>query len=176
MSYDELQGGNALVIPMKKDCASAGTKSVNQAEKSKVIKVPKEMKPNQKAFENLGFVFREIGSKGLLEAELPTGWTTREIKNWVYLIDDKGRLRAEYLGSICLICRYRVLTLPVNPNDSSSPEIKIVIVDKATDKVICTIGQCNDDDYVKWNELEEEGKRYLEKNYPEYKDITAYWD
>jgi hypothetical protein len=64
----------------------------------------------------------------------------------------------------------------VNPNDSSSPEIKIVIVDKATDKVICTIGQCNDDDYVKWNELEEEGKRYLEKNYPEYKDITAYWD
>ena len=191
MSYDsQLEGMLALAIAMASGNASEGLETVQNAEQRRVsnsIILPRDMRPSQAAFEALGFTFTDIGDSVLLEATLPEGWSTQETPGssilWKNLIDDKGRVRGKYCykgafydryGHMSLSCRYHLDYQNTDPDNYDSP-INVVVTD--TDgSVIFNAGQCKKAYSKEYDKLLEKAEEYLASNYPEWEDVTKYWD
>ena len=187
MSYDsQLEG----MLAMASGNASEGLETVQNAEQSRVrnsSRLPRDMRPSQAAFEALGFTFTDTGDDVLFEATLPEGWSTQETPGssilWKNLIDDKGRVRGKYCykgafydryGHMSLSCRYHLDYQNTDPDNYDSP-INVVVTD--TDgSVIFNAGQCKKAYSKEYDKLLEKAEEYLASNYPEWEDVTKYWD
>lgn len=191
MSYDaQLDGMLALLIGMSTGNGSEGLETVQNAEQNRVknsTRLPKEMNPNQAAFEALGFTFNDIGDDILCEATLPEGWKTVETPGssilWENLVDDKGRVRGNYCykgalydryGHMSLNARFQLTYEHTNPDDWDSPVI--VVVKDADGTVIFNAGQCDRAYSDAYKALMKKAKDFLKSNYPEWEDVTKYWD
>lgn len=80
--------------------------------------MPKEMRPDRRAFEAVGFVFGEDADELFLKATLPTGWRREASDHAMHssILDDKGRQRVSVFYKAAfydgradagLVCRYR---------------------------------------------------------------------
>lgn len=191
MSYDsQLEGTLAFAIAMGSRNASEGPETVQNTEQNRVknsSRLPRDMRPSQAVFEALGFTFTDIGDDVLFEATLPEGWQTQEAPGssilWENLVDDKGRIRGHYCykgslydryGDMSLSCRYHSTCQRTDPDNYDSP-INVVVTD-ADGSVIFNAGQCKKTYSKEYDELVEKTEEYLKSNYPEWKDVTKYWD
>lgn len=191
MSYDsQLDCILALAIGMSSGNASEGLEAVQNAMQNRVKnsnRLPRDMRPSQAAFEALGFTFTDIDDDVLFEATLPEGWSTQETPGssilWENLVDNKGRIRGSYCykgtpynqsGHMSLSCRYRSTYQYTDPNNYKSP-INVVVTD-ADGSVIFNAGQCKEAYSEEYDMLIAKTKEYLKSNYPEWKDVTKYWD
>ena len=191
MSYDaQLEGMMALAIAMASGNTSEVLETVQNAEQSRVrnsSRLPRNMRPSQAAFEALGFTFTDTGDDVLFEATLPEGWSTQETPGssilWENLVDDKGRVRGNYCykgafydryGHMSLFCRYHSAYQHTDPDNYDSP-INVVVTD-ADGSVIFNAGQCKETDSEEYDKLVAKAEEYLKTNYPEWKDVTKYWD
>ena len=191
MSYDsQLDCILALAIGMSSGNASEGLEAVQNAMQNRVKnsnRLPRDMRPSQAAFEALGFTFTDIDDDVLFEATLPEGWSTQETPGssilWENLVDNKGRIRGSYCykgtpynqsGYMSLSCRYRSTYQYTDPNNYDSP-INVVVTD-ADGSVIFNAGQCKEAYSEEYDMLIAKTKEYLKSNYPEWKDVTKYWD
>ena len=164
-------------------------KKVKKSEARKSCALPRKMTPSKEVFKKLGFVFNDIGDEILLDAKLPEGWTTELIPSstvlYEKLIDEKGRERGEYYykGDPCdrsgwmrLHSRYNVVYLYFDPTYWCSNTIKIFVSDSANSSVVFTAGRCIDEYSEKFDKLVKKAEMYLESTYPDWKDVTKYWD
>lgn len=191
MSYDsQLEGMLAVASAMGSDNASEGVETVQNDEQSRVrnsSRLPRDMRPSQAAFEALGFTFTDIGDSVLFEATLPEGWSTQEDPGssilWENLVDDKGRVRGKYCykgacydryGRMSLSCRYHLTYQNTDPDNYDSP-INVVVTD-ADGSVIFNAGQCKEAYSEEYEKLVAKAEEYLKSNYPDWKDVTKYWD
>ena len=191
MSYDsQLEGMLAVAIAMGSRNAAKGLETVQNDEQSRVknsSRLPRDMSPNQATFEALGFTFTDIGDNVLFEATLPEGWSTLETPGssilWENLVDDKGRVRGNYCykgafydrsGHMSLFCRYHATCQHTDPDNYDSP-INVVVTD-ADGSVIFNAGQCQKVYSKDYDKLVAKTEEYLKSNYPEWEDVTKYWD
>ncbi len=189
MSYDSmLENMMAFVIAKNYGNVSEGLKMIQNAEQNRIKnsnKLPKDMSPNQEAFEALGFKFTDIGDDVLIEATLPEGWSKQEIPGsnilWQKLIDDKGRIRGKYCyngayydryGHMNLSCRYHLIC---QDTDSKDNRVNVVVTD-ADGSIIFNAGKCIKNCSKELEKLIEKAKEYLKSNYPEWEDFTKYWN
>ena len=171
MSYDsQLEGMLAVAIAMGSRNASKGLETVQNDEQSRVknsSRLPRDMSPNQ--------------------ATLPEGWSTQETPGssilWENLVDDKGRIRGNYCykgafydryGHMSLSCRYHATYQHTDPDNYDSP-INVVVTD-ADGSVIFNAGQCQKVYSKEYDKLVAKTEEYLKSNYPEWEDVTKYWD
>ncbi len=191
MSYDsKLEGMMASAISMSSGSASEGLEIIQNAEQFRVkksIRLPRDMRPSQAAFEALGFTFTDVGDDVLFEATLPEGWSTQETPGSSILrenlVDDKGRIRGDYYykesfydryGRMSLYCRYHLTYQHTDPNNRFS-SVNVVVTD-SDGSVIFKAGQCLNTSSKKYDKLVTRAKEYLRSNYPDWKDATKYWD
>lgn len=191
MSYDsKLEGMMTLAIAMSSKNSDEGAETVQKAQQIRAknsCKLPRNMKPNQAAFEALGFIFTDIGDDVLFKATLPEGWSTEEEPGatilWEKLIDDKGRVRGKYYykgsfynrsGQMNLFSRYHLTDQFTDPDNFNSPTN--VVVTDFDGSIIFNAGQCKRCYSKEYNILVEKAKEYLLSHYPEWKDATKYWD
>ena len=186
MSYDsELAGMMALAIGMITGDASEGLEAVQNAEQCRArsaCRLPKQMKPSKEAFENLGFTFQDIDDDVLYQATLPEGWKLESDGDyWTTLVDEKGRKRGSYFykgdfydrkGSMYLSIRFRVTCDSADAKRRKAPFT--ISVKDADDTIIFIAGKCKDSFSEERDELTVEAERYLNTNYPEWKDPTKF--
>ena len=153
-----------------------------------VVMLPKDMKPCRECFEKLGFLFKDIGDDILLQATLPEGWSIKKDQGsthlWYDLFDQKGQRRGTYCykntsydrhGQMELFYKYRICFIPKDTFDYYSPK-KIVAIDSATGDVLFEAGCCNDLYSNEHSVLVKKVVDFLYENYPEWRDVTKYWD
>lgn len=149
--------------------------------------LPKKMSPNKEAFINVGFTFEKCTLKDKIKVYLPENWTIKE-ENGVlrYFYDQKNRLRGEILheykslycdfkGEICLRRRFHPSYIYKNKNYVNS--VVIVFIEDTDGKMVLKIGECrNVFDCKEFDELMTKAKEYLNRNYPDWKNPSSYWD
>lgn len=128
--------------------------------------------------------------------ELPEGWEIKASDNsmWNYLVDDKCRTRASFFYKAAFYDRdafinfahrysYDILPFDNYRSNATYEERKF----KPWTVYLTDNGECiiklkditptTDKEYFKVNDiLSKTGKDYLDKNFPEWKDINSYWD
>lgn len=190
MSYNsQLEGMLTLDIAMNGN-VSEGFKTVQNVDSNRrrnSTRLPRDMRQSQAVFEALGFTFTDIGDSVLFEATLPEGWSTKKVHDLSilreYLVDNKGRVRGYYYyngsfydrhGNMRLSNRYNV-TYQHTAYDNFDSPINVVVKD--TDgSIIFNAGQCKEPCSDEYDELVVKAKEYLNSNYPDWEDVTKYWD
>jgi hypothetical protein len=123
------------------------------------------------------------GSKGddlFMGVKLPKGWTKKATDHsmWCELIDDKGRKRAAIFykaafydrdAFINFETRYQYTTKFLDEKDEKGYKKFYYVVTDGTKELYVT-DICNENNY---NELAE---NFLNENYPDWRDINAYWN
>ena len=133
--------------------------------------------------------------------KLPAGWQIKATGHsmWNELRDDKGRLRAEFFykaafydrdAFIHFRCRYKVKVEHIAPDDADwdtweASDFQGVILDgekviRETELVPAPEKKngrrlFDEEDSIK-RRLRRQLEDYMQKNYPEYKDVNAYWN
>lgn len=148
--------------------------------------MPAEMRPNQEAFERIGFTFGEAIDELFLSATLPPGWTRAATDHSMHsvLLDEKGRERVTIFykaafydrrADSSLKCRYTTMTIyDDEDNDIDKDHVAIVIADAGKEKTrFATVA------YDDWNARDKQGnkaRKTLLKQFPKADNPTAYWD
>lgn len=129
------------------------------------------------------------------DVELPEGWKVEATDHsmWNNLVDDKGRVRATFFykaafydrdAFINFNTRYRIIAEHVADPSSEYEVWKMSdyqgrVYDGDTiiyhTPSVPATGDYSKDDEIQKNLLEDL-KSYMDKNYPDYKDIHAYWN
>lgn len=119
---------------------------------------------------------------------LPKGWSKEATGHsmWNNLIDDKGRIRATFFYKAAFYDRESFINFKTRyhyePDYSKDGVYSWIVVDSADkNKVIFSSGEINNNvkepDYFKNKDLlHKKCVEFLENNFPDYKDINAYWD
>lgn len=148
----------------------------------------KEIQNVKEHYLSLGFkITKEYSWR--LEAELPNGWTAKSISNTYFsrLIDNKGRYRADIFRKRDIheqdffirfnrrftIKEYIVSTIldDVTSFHYVLDNSKLLRIFK-TDRITYNINDLYDHE-AKYHEI---CVKWLEENYPDYKNPSAYWD
>lgn len=145
----------------------------------------------RKKLEDLGFVFGEAQDDIFTYVQFPEGWTKKPTGHsmWSDLLDDKGRKRASifykaafydrnaHMSLNCKISYSRVM----EHHDNYVPNgIKYFVTDGESvlyETQLALVEQMYEGDY--WDlesAAEKNAREWVEKNYPDYRDPTAYWD
>lgn len=153
-----------------------------------VVRLPKEMYPCKKDFEKLGFSFEDIGDDILYAATLPEGWSIKKDPGsthlWYDIFDQKGQRRGTYCykntsydrhGKMELFYKFRIGFIPSDTFDFHSAK-KIVALDASNGKVLFEAGSCKDLYSDEHSMLIKEVVKFLYETYPDWKDVTKYWD
>lgn len=132
--------------------------------------LPREINPSKiESFQNLGFTFN-LKSKDLYCVRLPKGWSTTSST----ILDEKRRKRAFSSNKkVELLHRYDISYKRV-ANDRFSPIL--VYVSDSDGEVVQTMGLCGKYNSEEFNQLVENGYKYLNENFPNWKSPYAYWD
>jgi len=153
---------------------------------------------SREQFEKVGIVFGDTVDDLFIEARLPQGWRKVQTAHsmWSKLVDAQGRERASIFykaafydrsAHIGISRRYSYSVRPVNGYDAQNykkDEWACVVTDcDATIRELQRIEpepQTNDRDtwlawYDKKDKLRSAGRAWLDANYPEWRDPTAYW-
>ncbi len=139
--------------------------------------LPKNMSPSKKAFETLGFKFKECEDELMYSATLPKGW--KYIIGTGYygkILDDQGRSRVTTF--------YKALPYDRDANMSLKRSIKIEIISVTSDLTTITITKAGKtlkqvgtaSSPAEVDRLIEKAKAFLNQNFPEWNDPTKYWD
>jgi len=155
--------------------------------------VAREMNPSQEVWEKLGFKFTEIpGDDVLYSADLPEGWTMRTTSLYgSEIVDQNGNVRASmfYKASfydrtayMSLTARYGVRT---DYRTVEEGEISEIYFGNENEKlfvagVVIKNNDMTDEERKAKREEERElsikAETYANEYYPDYQDVTAYWD
>lgn len=137
---------------------------------------------------NLGIVFGENVNDLFVSVTLPDGWEKQATDHsmWSNLVDDKGRVRGMMFYKAAFYDRDAFMSLDrfyKVGGDYSAREVKI---EDANGNVVKDFGRIDvpddhddptwNDKYDEWIELGKTAKAWLLKNYPDYKNVFAYWD
>lgn len=118
-----------------------------------------------------------------LDVVLPEGWRKQATDHsmWNNLVDDKGRVRAMFFykaafydrdAFIRFKSRYE-LTTDYSEDNFYAYQVK----DTATNQVLFTTRKVERSEYhAKGQELEGQCREFLNTNFPDWKNINAYWD
>lgn len=148
----------------------------------------------REALEKLGVVFGADQDDLFVNVTLPTGWTKKATDHsmWSDLIDAKGRKRGglfykaafyDRKAHMDLVRRYSVdqySTCDVNGQTAEygkHTHIRTVVKDSNT--VVKSFGEPRLDgshNYDLADEQAAEAKAWLNENFPQWNDVTAYWD
>ena len=165
---------------------------------SRVIKFAKTMNPSKEAFEALGFEFSECDDSNTFEVKLPEGWSAsnyvgRKYTHYHSIYDEKDRRRVFYLYGVSpfggtygyaeLLCRYFVADKPIDEKeceyyDEASLQV-MYIADRAFPPGECClreIGAYGEEEWEKEEELGEKAWKYMNENFPDWRNPLAYWD
>lgn len=146
-------------------------------------------------YEKMGITILKEVDDLLYSVQLPEGWSMSSTElYWTTVFDDKGRERITYFYKALFCdrdaftnfsCRYGFTICPFDnyQSDASYEDRKFKPWSVyATDngKKIELLGQITpttDKEYYSVDDiLRKIGVKYMEENYPEWKDINAYWD
>jgi len=188
MNYDELVYANlALGIGLMTNNSEEGLDAVGKMAQSGAhirCELPKDMSPNKESFETVGFVFEDIGDDILYKATLPEGWRLKYTDSGCSdIIDDKGRKRGasfykgafyDRCGNMRLRQRYIAGYEHINPENYKSPIT--VFVSDFDGKILFTAGKCAHPYCEEYKKLKKECENFLNELYPEWKDVTKYWN
>lgn len=146
-------------------------------------------------YEKMGIKIIDTYDDLFWNVQLPDGWEIRATDHtmWNELIDNKGKKRATFFYKAAFYDRDAFTNFQtrfqVGVDHTADPSSDYEVWCKSdyigtvkdgeeiiykTDLVAAT-GDYSEDDKVKkvlWDELED----YMSKNYPDYKDINAYWE
>lgn len=148
--------------------------------------MPREMKPNRKAFEKVGFRFLAEIDDIFIEAKLPDGWMRSATDHSMHsdILDSIGRQRVSVFykaafydrrASASLTARYQ-LVMAFDHACNWVPSGKRAWLVSDTGKEMHRSKLFDDMDYKSDGEAQEELQAWLDKNYPNASDPTAYWD
>lgn len=152
--------------------------------------MPIEMSPDRAAFEKVGFVFGDAVDELFCEATLPAGWTRAATDHSMHstILDEQGRERVSIFYKAAfydrradaqLIRRYKIQERYGDSEYSSMPDLakdknRYLAVD--IDKEINRSLDFGDRDWTAKEIARTAISNWFDKNFPEWKDPTAYWD
>lgn len=151
--------------------------------------LPKDMRKGvREELEKVGVVFGEPVDKLFLAAKLPNGWrkVPTDHSMWSKLVDEKCRTRAmifykaafyDMSAHINLTQRFSVSNYhEVSPVAIEFKKTHYDVVVTDCEAVIHRVGMYEQRDYSAGEKLYNEAKAWLEGQYPNWQDATAYWD
>jgi hypothetical protein len=156
---------------------------------------------NREQFEQMGIVFGEPVDDLFCEAQLPEGWRKEPTDHsmWSDLLDDKGRKRASIFYKAAFYDRSAFLNITGRFHTSVDPVGGWADYDYDEPGMWhCVVRSCGEqvwasdpfgpepppdagrDAHLAWyaqkDEWAELGRSWLDSEYPDYRDPTAYWD
>ena len=161
-----------------------------QQEIVKLQRLPREgMHKYKYILEEIGFVVGKIVDEIFVECQFPEGWRLEATDHdmWSNLLDNKGRLRGKVFykaafydrrASFNLVPRFQVHEYVPTPSSyiSSAEKNRCCVAIKSGGSIIQTFGEYESTDFNLSNELANQARKWLEENYPDHEDLTAYWD
>lgn len=168
--------------------------SMEWEERNKIV-TQNNIKYTRQQYEKMGITIIDENDDLFYNVELPEGWEIKATSHsmWNNLFDNKGRKRANFFYKAAFYDRNAF----INFNTRFSLSVGHVADDSKDYEVWCksdyqgTIkdgediifstdcvpiaGSFDGDDKIK-NTLRDQLYKYMEENYPNYKDINAYWN
>jgi hypothetical protein len=149
--------------------------------------MPREMRPNQEAFEKVGFRFGDAVDELFVSATLPPGWTRAATDHAMHsdILDDRGRKRVgvfykaafyDRRADASLECRYTVRMLYGKYGDPRLAENEVVCAVQDAGVTIFQTRAVNADDWDAQDAIRKEATAWRTETYPDASDPTAYWD
>ena len=155
--------------------------------------VAKRMNPDREEWEKLGFTFSEIpGDSVLCNATLPKGWRLEASDHpmWNYIYDEKGRKRGQMFYKSSFYDRdanmslYHCYSVCSDYIDEEHTTTEIYFGNEHEKLYVAgqvhTPKHATREEYIAKNEEENRlrklAQNFAEEYYPDYKDVTAYWD
>lgn len=132
-------------------------------------------------WEKLGFEFGSAADDIFVNVKFPKDWRKKVTDHdmWSKLVDDKGRERAGIFYKAAFYDRSAHVSLTTRFSLSSydnAPEKGFSQVSiKDGGNVVKVIGTYKERDYPALDKLEVEAKEWLNQNYPNFQDVSAYW-
>lgn len=166
--------------------------AAGQMEQSLLQTLPKDNR-DRESFEKLGFKFGKDADDIFIEVEFPKGWRkkTTDHSMWTKIIDDKGRERGSIFFKAAFYDRSAHVSLSrrFGVRQSYGEDVKetesVYISDASNELKKRIEGFLKPD----WNDREEAQERstkidsatkelndWLTNKYPNWQDVTAYWD
>lgn len=184
-NIDWLFGGNPSAIEAQE--AQGQKELVESTQLPKKCNSPNRINASEQ-YHKMG-IKTFTSSKGddlFIGVKLPNGWAKKATGHsmWNNLIDDKGRVRATFFYKAAFYDRDAFINFQCRYQHQSrhyGQEYTYCAVDTVNDKVLFESPKLNshniDDNYFKnQEEYSNSVYDYLNNNYPDYKDINAYWD
>lgn len=144
--------------------------------------MPKELRPNRASFEKIGFKFGEDTDELFVSATLPQGWAREgsDHSMWTYIKDNQGRRRVAVFYKAAFYDRKAAASLEGRYHygrDYSAPDdapVPVGVFDCG--KIIFKAGDAprKYDPEIE-RDLEAKAQTWIEENYPDWADPTAYW-
>ncbi len=133
-------------------------------------------------WEKLGFVFGTQADDIFVNVTFPKGWRKKVTDHamWSELVDDKGRKRGGIFYKAAFYDRRAHVNLEARFSVSSYMDsdetgfFQVSINDCGN--VVMVIGKYKSGDYSAVDSLSAKANGWLNQNYPNWKDDSAYWD
>lgn len=190
-SNEELQGFITLIRAMSgEQNVLENMEREGQQNAIRRVQLARNLQPNKEIWEQLGFKFYDIeGDNVLCNATLPEGWSLEATEHsmWTNILDEQGRIRGQMFYKAAFYDRSAHMSLKQRYN---------ICTDYAEEKVDVYFG--NDEEklyvagtitrslnatrearlrfYEKEDSLRKNAINWAQENYPNYEDVTAYWD
>lgn len=158
-------------------------------------KLAKKMSPSREAFEELGFVFTDTKSRLLVDAQLPEGWSIVKTSNYYFsdIIDDNGNKRGKFFydgnpfdadAHMELVTRYRPCCNYSESNGGRDCRYEFYFGNEREELFVAgaveykrnNTEEENHEAYVKEGEYRKAVEQWGDENYPDWRNIDAYWD
>lgn len=148
----------------------------------------------QKELQSLGFVFSNYVDDLFVNVTFPAGWSKKATDHsmWSDLLDDRGRKRGAIFykaafydrsAHMSLERRYIVTAEYLNAtgekhdwkSDTEPAKRRIVVEDRGDKKNLYESEVFGCRDYAREDAANKIANAWLEKNFPQHQDVTAYW-
>lgn len=152
----------------------------------------RNMHPSKEEYEKLGFKFYDIpGDDVLYKATLPTGWTLKATNNSMHIniVDNNGLTRGAMFykssfydrkASMNLICRFKITDNYHRGSESfeiwfGNEQEKLFVAGQVHSNVTASREE-RERNFALIEKLEAQAKEFADINYPDWKNVNAYWD
>lgn len=154
---------------------------MGQFEQSIKSTLPKDL--DRPSFEKMGFVFGEPADDLFVNVTFPPGWSKKPTDHsmWSDIVDDQGKKRGgifykaafyDRKADVNFLSRYNYTRYA--PTDSDT-RYRVVVQDGGT-RTVAEIGNWSRENYDGGDMLEKLAINYLDKHYPQWRDVHAYWN
>lgn len=153
-----------------------------QIEQSFLETLPKKGTEARATWEALGFAFGNDADDIFVNVKFPHGWRKQVTDHdmWTKLLDDKGRERASIFYKAAFYDRSAHIHLTrrfeISRYDDAPTKGHKQVSIKDSGAVREVIGTYADRDYPAADKLEAAATEWLQTNYPNWKNVSAYWD